>query len=63
MQRLLTVRMASETLHRHENTVYRWIQEGVLPASQIKRGWYINERDVLKLLKAGRARAADRQAD
>lgn len=59
MEKLLTVRMVSEALHRHDNTVYRWIEEGVLPAFQIKHGWFIKERDVLKLLKDGRAGLSD----
>jgi hypothetical protein len=54
MDKLYTVKMTAEFFGKHENTILRWIQEGVLPASQIKRGWYITGRDVRKLLKDGR---------
>jgi predicted DNA-binding transcriptional regulator AlpA len=64
MEKLLTIRMVSETLHRHENTIYRWVEEGIFPhASRIRGGLFIPESDVRRLLKDGRVRAADPQAD
>jgi excisionase family DNA binding protein len=54
MQKPYTVRMVADLLQRHENTVYKWVQEGILPAFRINRGWYIKERDVRRLLKDAR---------
>ncbi len=54
MQKLLTVRMASDLLNRHPNTIARWIQDNMFPnASRIRRGWFIPENDVRRLLKDG----------
>lgn len=64
MQKLYTIRMASNLLHRHPNTIARWIQDRLFPnASRIRGGWFIPERDVRRLLKDGRARAGDHQTD
>ena len=38
MQKLYTVRMVSEALHRHENTVHRWLNEGAFPHAAKVRG-------------------------
>ena len=59
MKKLLTIRMAAEVLHRHDNTIYHWIAEGLLPASKVRHGVYMIERDECRLLKNGRARLAD----
>ncbi len=60
MQKLYTIRMASDLLHRHYNTTAKWISEGAfLHAAKIRGGWFIPENDIRRLLKAGRARAAD----
>jgi hypothetical protein len=64
MQKLYTIRMASDLLHRHPNTIARWIQDRTFPnASRIRGGWFIPERDVRRLLKAGRLRRADPPTD
>ena len=52
MQKLYTIRMASDLLNRHPNTIARWIQDNMFPnASRIRRGWFIPENDVRRLLK------------
>jgi len=64
MQKLLTLKMASELLHRHYNTTSRWVSEGLIPhASKIRGGWFIPENDIRRLLRAGRAQAAALRAD
>jgi hypothetical protein len=64
MQKLYTIRMASELLNRHPNTIARWIQDRMFPnASRIRGGYFIPERDVRRLLKDGRRRAADLRTD
>lgn len=60
MQKLLTIKMASAFLHRHYNTTAKWISEGAFPnAAKVRGGLFIPENDIRRLLKAGRARAAD----
>jgi predicted DNA-binding transcriptional regulator AlpA len=57
VEKLLTVRMVAEALHLHENSVYRYIQEHVFPrATKIRRGWYIPQPDVQRVLRNGRTR-------
>ena len=59
MQKLLTIRMASDLLHKHYNTVTRWITEGAFPhAVKVRGGWFIPENDVRRLLKLGQHRDA-----
>ncbi len=54
MQKLLTIRMASDLLNRHPNTIARWIQDNMFPnASKIRGGGFIPENDVRRLLKDG----------
>jgi len=54
MQKLLTIRMASDLLNRHPNTITRWIQDHMFPnASRIRGVWFIPENDVRRLLKDG----------
>ena len=54
MQKLLTIRMASDLLNRHPNTIARWIQENMFTnASKISVGWFLPENDVRRLLKDG----------
>lgn len=64
MQKLLTIKMASDLLNKHYNTTARWLYEGALPnSSKVRGGWFIPEHDVRRLLKGGRAKAADRRTD
>ncbi|MEO6111530.1 MAG: helix-turn-helix domain-containing protein, partial [Nitrospiraceae bacterium] len=64
MQKILTIKMVSELLHRHYNTTSRWVSEGLIPhASKIRGGWFIPENDIRRLLRAGRVQAAALRAD
>lgn len=64
MQKLLTIKMASDLLHRHYNTTARWLSEGAFPnASKVRGGWFIPENDIRRLLRAGRTHAADLRMD
>jgi hypothetical protein len=38
MQKLLTIKMASDLLNKHYNTTARWLYEGALPNSSKVRG-------------------------
>lgn len=63
MEKILTVRMVAAALHRHENTIYRYLQENVFPsASRIRGGYFIPESDVRRLLRNGRAAGADQRS-
>jgi len=51
LNNLLTARQASERLHIHLNTLYKWIEKGILPAHRIGiLKWYIKAEDVQALL-------------
>ncbi len=66
MQKLYTIRMASDLLHRHPNTIYPWITvDRLFPnAAHIRGGWFIPERDMRRVLKDGHpSRAADPLSD
>ena len=43
MRPFLTVRMVAETLHRHENTIRCWIEDGTVPAYKVGHGLYVRE--------------------
>jgi excisionase family DNA binding protein len=51
--RLLTIRETCQVLRIHENTIYRWIQRGLLPATKIGRDWRIDSRVLNQILEAG----------
>ena len=59
MQKLLTIKMASDLLNKHYNTTARWLSKGAFPnASKVRGGWFIPENDVRRLLKDGRLNRA-----
>ena len=47
---LLTVREVAQYLRVSRVTVWRWCQQGVIPASQVGRNWRIRRDDLLHLL-------------
>lgn len=55
MSELYTVRDLTKLFRRHENTVYRWLEERLFPnAFRVKDGWFIPAKDVKRLMKMGR---------
>jgi excisionase family DNA binding protein len=48
---VLTVREVATYLRVTRVTVWRWCQQGVLPASRIGRSWRIRREDMLSLLE------------
>ncbi len=48
---MLTVREVADYLRVSRVTVWRWCQEGILPASRIGRNWRIRRDDLLQLLE------------
>ena len=46
---VLTVKEVANYLRVSRVTVWRWCQQGVIPASQVGRGWRIRRGDVLQL--------------
>ena len=48
---LLTVKEVATYLRVSRVTVWRWCQQGVIPASQVGRNWRIHRKDLLHLLK------------
>ena len=47
---LLTVKEVAGYLRVSRVTVWRWCQQGVIPASQVGRNWRIHRDDLLHLL-------------
>jgi hypothetical protein len=53
MPKLYTVKAAATLFSRHEKSILIWIEEGVFPhAFQIKRGWYIPESDIRRVMRS-----------
>ena len=50
---ILTVREVADYLRVSRVTIWRWCQEGILPASRIGRNWRIRRDDLLQLLDEG----------
>ena len=50
---ILTVKEVADYLRVSRVTVWRWCQEGVLPASRIGRNWRIRRTDVVRLFDEG----------
>jgi excisionase family DNA binding protein len=51
---LLTVREVATYLRVGRVTVWRWCQQGTIPASRIGRSWRIRRDDLSQFLEAGR---------
>ena len=49
MDEILTVREVAEYLKLSRTTVWRWCNEGKLPAFKVGRGWRIHRLDVEKI--------------
>lgn len=52
--RMLTIRNVAERLQVSQKTVFRWIQQRELTASQLGRQWRIAEKDLEALIRATR---------
>lgn len=52
---ILTVREVADYLRVSRVTVWRWCQEGTIPASRIGRNWRIRRDDLIQLLDDGRS--------
>ena len=48
---LLTVVEVAEYLRVSRVTIWRWCQQGIIPASQIGRNWRIHRDELLRLLE------------
>ena len=48
---ILTVREVADYLRVSRVTVWRWCQEGTLPASRIGRNWRIRRDDLFQVLE------------
>lgn len=48
---MLTPEQVAEWLQVHKGTVYRWIDEGKLPALQVGRVYRIPREDVLAMVR------------
>ena len=55
-ERLLRVPQLAELFDVVEDTVWRWIREGQLPAIHIGRNVRVSERDLAAFIEAGRRR-------
>jgi excisionase family DNA binding protein len=49
---LLTVAEVADYLRVSRVTIWRWCQQGIIPASQIGRNWRIRRDDLLQLLES-----------
>ena len=49
---VLTVKEVASYLRVSRVTVWRWCQQGLIPASQVGRNWRIRRGDVLQLFEA-----------
>ena len=49
---VLTVKEVASYLRVSRVTVWRWCQQGVIPASQVGRNWRIRRGDILQLFEA-----------
>ena len=50
MDEILTVREVAEYLKLSRTTVWRWCNEGKLPAFKVGRGWRIHRSEVQKIV-------------
>lgn len=50
MKEILTVKEVANYLRLSRTTVWRWCNEGKLPAFKVGRGWRIHKREVDKML-------------
>jgi len=48
---ILTVNEVATYLRVSRVTVWRWCQQGIIPASQVGRNWRIHRDDLLQLLE------------
>jgi excisionase family DNA binding protein len=53
MSEILTVKEVSDYLRLSRATVWRWCNDGTLPAFKVGRGWRVHRGDVEKLLAQG----------
>ncbi len=53
MENLLTVQQVATFLQVSRTTVWRWCNEGRLPAMKIGRGWRIRREDLDRYLQSG----------
>ena len=54
-EELLTVKEVADYLRVSRVTIWRWCQEGTLPASRVGRNWRIRRDDLLQLLNEGQS--------
>ena len=52
--KLLTVKQVAEQLRRSDQTIWRWIKQGYLPAFKVRDGYLIYESAIKKLLKTSK---------
>ena len=48
---MLTVKEVATYLRVSRTTVWRWCQQGTIPASQVGRSWRIRRNDLMRLLE------------
>jgi excisionase family DNA binding protein len=54
MEEILTVREVAAYLKVSRTTVWRWCNEGTLPAVKIGRGWRVRQRDLERFVGVNR---------
>lgn len=50
MEEILTPSEVASLLKMHVNTVYRLVEEGLVPGNKIGRAWRFRKKDILQLI-------------
>lgn len=45
-KQILNVQEVSEILHKHEQTIYRWYREGVIPGHKLGNSLYFDYEEI-----------------
>lgn len=52
-EKLLTIKQTAEIFNKHWKTVYFWVRDGKIQATQIGRAWYVSSAEVNYIKKNG----------
>ncbi len=61
VEQTLTSSEVAALFKLHVSTVYRLVNEGILPAYKVGRGWRFNEKDIVEALSESQRKAAKHQ--
>lgn len=52
-EKLYTMKQTAELLNKHWKTIYLWVKEGKIQATQIGRAWFVSSVEINYIKKNG----------